>query len=99
MSSFTVNEKRMFIKKRIDNYISVPQSIKETSEQEAKEKKFTLDECNKSINRILNRYRDVSPYDHSRIVLQRGDCDYINANLVKVRYSNRIIHSDRGNTI
>lgn len=27
---------------------------------------------------------DVSPYDQSRIVLKRGDNDYINANLVTV---------------
>lgn len=60
------------------------QAIKEKSEQEAKEKNFTLDECNKISNRRLNRYRDVSPYDHSRIILHRGVVDYINANLVKV---------------
>ncbi|GLV33905.1 Protein tyrosine phosphatase 61F [Carabus blaptoides fortunei] len=40
-------------------------------------------------NKNLNRYRDVSPYDHSRIVLQRGSCDYINANLVKIDKANR----------
>lgn len=37
----------------------------------------------------MNRYRDVSPYDHSRIVLNRGSIDYINANLVKVEKANR----------
>lgn len=40
-------------------------------------------------NKNLNRYRDVSPYDHSRIVLKRGNTDYINANLVKVEKANR----------
>lgn len=60
------------------------QSIKEKSEQEAKEKKFSFDVANKADNRRLNRYRDVNPYDHSRIVLHRGDVDYINANLVTV---------------
>lgn len=36
-------------------------------------------------NRKLNRYRDVNPYDHSRIILKRKniDSDYINASLVK----------------
>lgn len=37
-------------------------------------------------NRKNNRYRDVNPYDHSRILLARiaaADTDYINANLVK----------------
>lgn len=40
-------------------------------------------------NKSLNRYRDVSPYDQSRIVLQRGSTDYINANLIKVEKANR----------
>lgn len=34
-------------------------------------------------NRRRNRYRDVSPYNHSRIILQ-GQNDYINASLVEV---------------
>uniref|UniRef100_A0A8D0H5Q1 Tyrosine-protein phosphatase non-receptor type n=1 Tax=Sphenodon punctatus TaxID=8508 RepID=A0A8D0H5Q1_SPHPU len=33
-------------------------------------------------NRNRNRYRDVSPYDHSRVKLQNTDNDYINASLV-----------------
>uniref|UniRef100_A0A2H6NAM7 Tyrosine-protein phosphatase non-receptor type n=2 Tax=Micrurus carvalhoi TaxID=3147026 RepID=A0A2H6NAM7_9SAUR len=33
-------------------------------------------------NRNRNRYRDVSPYDHSRVILQNSDNDYINASLV-----------------
>ncbi|XP_026478194.1 tyrosine-protein phosphatase non-receptor type 1-like [Ctenocephalides felis] len=32
---------------------------------------------------LRNRYRDVNPYDHSRVILNRGDTDYINANIVK----------------
>jgi len=36
-----------------------------------------------SKNRSLNRYRDVLPYDESRVKLDRGDSDYINANLVQ----------------
>lgn len=63
--------------------------IKEKSELEATDKKFTLNECNKLNNRRFNRYRDVSPYDHSRIVLRRGPVDYINANLVKMDRANR----------
>lgn len=46
---------------------------------------LTTLEANKPINRVLNRYRDVLPYDHSRVVL--WDCeatDYINASLVEV---------------
>lgn len=49
----------------------------------------TCSEAIKPQNKILNRYRDVSPYDHSRIVLKRGSTDYINANLIKVEKANR----------
>ncbi|XP_078071808.1 tyrosine-protein phosphatase non-receptor type 2-like isoform X2 [Mustelus asterias] len=33
-------------------------------------------------NRVRNRYRDVSPFDHSRVKLQKADNDYINASLI-----------------
>ncbi|XP_023669352.1 tyrosine-protein phosphatase non-receptor type 2-like isoform X2 [Paramormyrops kingsleyae] len=33
-------------------------------------------------NRNLNRYRDVSPYDHSRVKLKNSENDYINASLI-----------------
>uniref|UniRef100_A0A3B3BJR2 Tyrosine-protein phosphatase non-receptor type n=1 Tax=Oryzias melastigma TaxID=30732 RepID=A0A3B3BJR2_ORYME len=33
-------------------------------------------------NKNLNRYRDVSPYDHSRVKLKDSENDYINASLV-----------------
>lgn len=46
-------------------------------------------EAIKPQNKVLNRYRDVSPFDHSRIVLQRGSTDYINANLIKIEKANR----------
>jgi protein tyrosine phosphatase len=48
---------------------------------------YTYDESTKPQNRSLNRYRDVWPYDHTRIVLKKGPCDYINANIVRVRKS------------
>ncbi|XP_055840895.1 tyrosine-protein phosphatase non-receptor type 61F isoform X2 [Episyrphus balteatus] len=65
------------------------QDIREKSEKEAKEKHFYTIESEKSQNRGLNRYRDVNPYDHSRIVLHRGKVDYINANLVKLERADR----------
>lgn len=40
-------------------------------------------------NKTLNRYRDVHPFDHSRIKLQRGSTDYINANLCVVEKAHR----------
>lgn len=49
----------------------------------------TFTEALKPQNKVLNRYRDVSPYDHSRIILKRGSTDYINANLIKVNKANR----------
>ncbi|CAF3534909.1 unnamed protein product [Rotaria socialis] len=42
-----------------------------------------------SINRGLNRFRDVLPYDDTRVRLQRGSNDYINANFVQVPSANR----------
>lgn len=39
-----------------------------------------------------NRYKDMLPYDHSRVRLQNippGDCDYVNASHVKAEWSNR----------
>ncbi|KAM3872677.1 tyrosine-protein phosphatase non-receptor type 2a [Diretmus argenteus] len=41
------------------------------------------------LNRNLNRYRDVSPYDHSRVKLENSDNDYINASLVMVEEAQR----------
>lgn len=72
-----------------NGWCGVFQDIREKSEQEARQKDFSTEESKKTDNRRLNRYRDVSPYDHSRIVLKRGDTDYINANLVKMDRADR----------
>ncbi|KAM8840943.1 tyrosine-protein phosphatase non-receptor type 2 isoform 3-T3 [Spinachia spinachia] len=40
-------------------------------------------------NRNRNRYRDVSPFDHSRVKLESTDNDYINASLVVVEEAQR----------
>ncbi|XP_060809415.1 tyrosine-protein phosphatase non-receptor type 61F isoform X2 [Amyelois transitella] len=50
---------------------------------------YTCIEAKKPQNKPLNRYRDVNPYDHSRIILKRCERDYINANLVKMDRANR----------
>ncbi|KAK7073147.1 Tyrosine-protein phosphatase non-receptor type 2 [Halocaridina rubra] len=42
-----------------------------------------------SVNKNLNRYRDVLPYDHTRIVLSGTNTNFINASLVKVESVNR----------
>lgn len=50
---------------------------------------YTALEAKKTENKNLNRYRDVSPYDHSRVKLSKGPCDYINASLVTLNKANR----------
>ncbi|GFY61813.1 tyrosine-protein phosphatase non-receptor type 1 [Trichonephila inaurata madagascariensis] len=50
---------------------------------------YIIKDAKKLENKNLNRYRDVNPFDHSRVRLERGDKDYINASLVKVPSANR----------
>ncbi|CAH1268882.1 PTPN1 [Branchiostoma lanceolatum] len=57
--------------------------------QEAAENNHTLKCARKPENKFRNRYRDVSPYDHSRVKLQDGDNDYINASLLEATEANR----------
>ncbi|MEE6506647.1 hypothetical protein FKM82_007775 [Ascaphus truei] len=40
-------------------------------------------------NKTRNRYRDVSPFDHSRIKLHQDENDYINASLIKMEEAQR----------
>ena len=40
-------------------------------------------------NRSKNRYRDVSPFDHSRVKLINGPSDYINSSLVVMEKADR----------
>ncbi|CAO1313321.1 unnamed protein product [Diamesa tonsa] len=72
-------------------WVQVYQNVKEKSEEQAKINNYTLNESKKIHNRRLNRYRDVNPYDHSRIILSKKgiDTDYINANLVKSERAKR----------
>lgn len=51
--------------------------------------KLTTRDAKRIENRDLNRYRDVTPYDHSRIKLNRGSEDYINASLIEVESAGR----------
>ncbi|XP_018374875.1 PREDICTED: tyrosine-protein phosphatase non-receptor type 1 isoform X1 [Trachymyrmex cornetzi] len=68
-----------------NGWASFYQSIR--SECEAFE--YTCNESKKPQNKTLNRYRDVAPYDHTRIILKRGVCDYIHANLIQVDHAER----------
>ncbi|XP_005996564.3 tyrosine-protein phosphatase non-receptor type 2 isoform X2 [Latimeria chalumnae] len=40
-------------------------------------------------NRSRNRYRDVNPFDHSRVILKSTENDYINASLVAIAETQR----------
>ncbi|XP_033625763.1 tyrosine-protein phosphatase non-receptor type 1-like isoform X2 [Asterias rubens] len=50
---------------------------------------YSTTEAKKEANKPYNRYRDVSPYNHSRIILNKGTSDYINASLVKDEKAHR----------
>lgn len=51
---------------------------------------LTLDNAKHPSNEKYNRYRNILPYDHSRIKLKEClQTDYINANLVENKYINR----------
>ncbi|XP_072168815.1 tyrosine-protein phosphatase non-receptor type 1-like [Diadema setosum] len=41
------------------------------------------------VNKGLNRYRDIHPYNHTRIHLKRGEVNYINASLIEAPLSKR----------
>ena len=44
----------------------------------------TMNDAKLPINLSKNRYRDISPYDNSRVHLKFGTSDYINANFVNM---------------
>ena len=70
-------------------YINVFQEIKREAMMQLK---MSTADANKPENSFLNRYRDVKPYDHSRVKLEtHHDTDYINASLVKVKWKLRVI--------
>ena len=50
---------------------------------------YSSRDARKKENRDFNRYRDVTPYDHSRVKLERGHDDYINASLISVEEAGR----------
>lgn len=46
---------------------------------------MTMNECKEPENIAKNRYRDIAPYDATRVILQESDTgDYINANTVNM---------------
>jgi len=67
------------------------EDIKVISDRTEKSEGFSKAEASRVENMRFNRYRDVNPYDHSRVVLngEQVTTDYINASLVKVPRANR----------
>lgn len=65
------------------------QEIKNESAMKAMEDEYSTQHAKRPQNRSKNRYRDVSPYDHSRIYLRKDENDYINASLVDVADADR----------
>lgn len=65
-------------------YYSLMIYILQSIRSECETFEYTCNESKKPQNKNLNRYRDVAPYDHTRIILKRGVCDYIHANLIRV---------------
>ncbi|KAK7601891.1 hypothetical protein V9T40_009332 [Parthenolecanium corni] len=57
--------------------------------QESMKKDHSLDEAKKTDNKLLNRYRDVNPYDHSRVILSKPGYSYINASYIPVEEARR----------
>ncbi|KAK7580127.1 hypothetical protein V9T40_000756 [Parthenolecanium corni] len=57
--------------------------------QESMKNEHSSDEAKKSDNKLLNRYRDVYPYDHSRIILSKTEYSYINASYISVEEARR----------
>ena len=59
--------------------------FQEIKRQAMMEIRMSTADANKPENSFLNRYRDVKPYDHTRVKLEtHHDTDYINASLVRV---------------
>lgn len=53
---------------------------------------LAITEARKSENIPKNRYRDISPYDCTRVVLVNSDGDYINANYVNMEIPNGTVN-------
>lgn len=65
------------------------QEVKNEAAERAVDEDYSTAEAKKQANRDKNRYRDVSPYDHSRVILHGAETDYINASMIEVPEANR----------
>lgn len=71
----------------ISRYRREFQALKEVTERLKKDPDFGTSQGCKEVNRRKNRYKDILPYDSTRVVLSEypgvPGSDYINANYVK----------------
>ena len=70
-----------------DLYLDEFHSLKDLTESLKRDPEYTCSEGLKEVNRRKNRYKDILPYDHSRVIISEypgvPGSDYINANYVK----------------
>jgi tyrosine-protein phosphatase non-receptor type 12/18/22 len=70
-----------------DAYEKEFQSLKLFSDHLKSQEDFTCSEGEKDVNRKKNRYKDILPFDYSRVALSEypgvPGSDYMNANFIK----------------
>lgn len=76
------------------------QSLKELTERLKLDPEYACTEGQKEVNRKKNRYKDILPYDLSRVILSEypgvPGSDYINANLIKGASGSRAYIASQG---
>lgn len=70
-----------------ERYLREFQSLKELTESLRHDPEYACSEGLKDVNRRKNRYKDILPYNNSRVIISEypgvPGSDYINANYVK----------------
>lgn len=70
-----------------DRYLEQFHSLKDLTESLRRNPEYQCSEGLKEVNRRKNRYKDILPYDNSRVIISEypgvPGSDYINANYVK----------------
>lgn len=70
-----------------DRYLQEFQSLKDLTERLKRDAEYSTSEGLKDVNRRKNRYKDILPYDKTRVIISEypgvPGSDYVNANYVK----------------